>query len=53
MGVAPHEEEPQDEGENWCSTHEQYYRVGLACGGCMEDSMDRMLQDRLDEKGKP
>lgn len=49
MSVAFHEEEPVDEWENFCSIHAQYYRVGLACGGCMEDELDRR-HDTLQEE---
>ena len=54
MSIADHElEEPQDEHEGWCDIHNEYYGIGLCCGGCLDDAYDRMLQDRLDEKGKP
>lgn len=44
MSVAEHEEEPIDEWENFCSIHSQYYRVGLACGGCLDDSADQQFE---------
>ena len=50
MSIAYHEIEPVDEWEEYCSIHAQYYRVGLCCGVCLEDSFDRALQDRLDER---
>jgi len=43
-------EEPSDKSDELCPIHNQYYRVGLVCGECLELEFDRAFQDKLDER---
>jgi len=43
-------DEPSDKSDELCPIHNQYYRVGLVCGECLELEFDRAFQDKLDER---
>ena len=50
MGIQDFEIEPVDEWQDFCNAHGCYFYHGSGCYACGEDSVDRAIQDKLDDK---
>ena len=50
MSIADHEIEEPVDIEDWCTTHECYYRRDYHCAGCANDEADRQYDLRREER---
>ena len=52
MSITDFEQEPVDQVQGFCSTHNVYFYHGSGCYACSDDAGDRAIQDKLDERGR-